>query len=590
MKSRLRTKHGGSSQPTDMELLHRELAKLSRRNGRAVVLATGFSSVAHAVVTETSSRETHLMLPRGTLAATTDDRAPYGDFASVHTHEITDAEHLEDCLAKLGPLDAIIDVSSAGGDPVQTWRDTFFHLSPGGVYAVYHPDQRDGGVRDQLAATWRKPLKVRETTTPEELDRQPRRFEWARALRSSTSDDNWSIAIKANKHLLRLDSSSVQLILPEREPMTTARVLQTAAGGSFAARCEVTHHGGFPRPSFPATITYPELRLHDYQGRIAVVRNTLIHTETTILPESFRHYNSRNPANTRVASSKPRFGRTTASEAPAHTLPGVYYHVDSENPGHFGHILSEDVSRLWGWRAAKRAHPDLKLLFRTRNPIEREYKQVPRLEQQLFGAFGVAPNDIVWSEEPVFVEELCAASPMLHNKVPVHVHPEVEDVWDAITEGLTSDVCQQPVRTPTKIFVSRRPSYRRGNRSCRNVDEVESRFRASGFDIVYPEDLDLSEQATVFGRADVIAGFAGSGMYNLIYARQRPRVIVLSQTAYTSRTEHLITAVRGGDVHYFWSEPDVQHPSNGWSREAYFSAWAFDFAHLGRELDAVLDG
>ena len=68
-----------------------------------------------------------------------------------------------------------------------------------------------------------------------------------------------------------------------------------------------------------------------------------------------------------------------------------------------------------------------------------------------------------------------------------------------------------------------------------------------------------------FREARVVAGFGGSAMFNLMYAENLEGVILLNQEAYIARNEHLFTSLTGGEVHYFWSRPDVEHPEGGFS-------------------------
>jgi hypothetical protein len=84
----------------------------------------------------------------------------------------------------------------------------------------------------------------------------------------------------------------------------------------------------------------------------------------------------------------------------------------------------------------------------------------------------------------------------------------------------------------------------------------------------------------------VIAGLGGAGLFNLIYADSVETVIVLNQSAYRARNEHLIAAVQGARTHTFWSAPEV----GGTSYRAHQSAWSFDFDLNGKELDRLLDG
>ena len=244
--------------------------------------------------------------------------------------------------------------------------------------------------------------------------------------------------------------------------------------------------------------------------------------------------------------------------------------------------MTEVISRLWGWDAAKESIPDLKAIFRIRYPAERD----PALERRVFEAYGIPRDDVVWVDEPVWLESVVAATPMWHNQFPHYVHPDLAEVWGRLRDHL---------RTPSdrtgpsrRLFVSRRDPA--GNRSCRNTPAVEDFFRTRGFEVVYPELYDLGEQAALFAEAEVVAGFGGSAVFNVLFSTRLRTLILLNHEAYTARNEHLFTSVLGADVHYFWSPPDVPHPVGGWSEDAYYSSWEFDFERNGAELDAVVDG
>lgn len=208
-------------------------------------------------------------------------------------------------------------------------------------------------------------------------------------------------------------------------------------------------------------------------------------------------------------------------------------------------------------------------------------ERVPILEQRLFQAYGIAAEDIVWVDEPVWLESVVAATPMWHNAIPHYVHPDLRSVW----ERLRTSLADPAGGLSERIFVSRRTK----NRVCRNAGAVESYFAARGFTVIQPELYDLGQQAAIFADARVVAGFGGSGMFNLLYTTQLDTLILLNQEAYTARNEHLYASLLGGDVHYFWSRPDTPHPAGGWSEEAYYSDWEFDFARNSSDLDAVLD-
>ncbi len=115
-------------------------------------------------------------------------------------------------------------------------------------------------------------------------------------------------------------------------------------------------------------------------------------------------------------------------------------------------------------------------------------------------------------------------------------------------------------------------------------------FLKHGFEVIYPEQLDISVQAGIFSKARVVAGFAGSGMFNILFAKRLETLIVLAQESYTARNEHLYASVIGCDTHYFWSTADVMQPGTGWSRSAFYASWDFDFERNADELNELLAG
>jgi capsular polysaccharide biosynthesis protein len=380
-------------------------------------------------------------------------------------------------------------------------------------------------------------------------------------------------------HFVKLRDVELNRILPAREPELQLAVLETRPGGEFASRARVTSHGIPADETMPSVIRYPGVTTRHYSGRIALGGASLMYAGHTILPDSYRWHLTDHPANPHLKAESRRFARVPSEYRPRRTLPGDFYQLESTYPHHFGHVMTEVLSRLWGWEAAKREIPDLKAIFQLKSQSRRD----PGLERTLFTAYGIKESDLVWVNEPVWVESVVAATPMWHNAPPHYVHPDMTETWDRLGTGLASEIGRSPHE---RIFVSRGSGAK--HRECRNVAEVEDFFRARGFEVVYPELLSLPEQVALFRDARVIAGFGGSAMFNVMFAKSVETVIVLNHEAYIARNEHLFTCLTGGDVHYFWSRADVDQPEDGFSFEAFTAPWDFDFERNGEELARVL--
>jgi capsular polysaccharide biosynthesis protein len=380
-------------------------------------------------------------------------------------------------------------------------------------------------------------------------------------------------------HLLKWRNDEVDGVLTAREAGIRVPRRATLPAGELESRAQtISHQADVPIQWLPDRMPYPMLYLRHYEGPITVAGHTLAFTETAILPESSRWHHSQNPINPLVRSDSPSFGRLKPGAEAQATLEGSYYMLDPQYKNHFGHFLTESIGRLWGWDRAKEAVPDLKLLYATRNSD----KSLTGFERRLIEAYGVAADDIVTIEHSVRVSSLVSATAMWHNAEPHYVHPGLKEVWERISANLV----QPDGPRYDKVFVSRTERWSR--RPCRNVPQIEELFVRHGFTVVYPEHLDLAEQASIFANSRVIAGFGGSAMMNLMHAKRLEVLIVLSHEAYTARNEHLYAALVGGTVHYFWSPSDLQHPEGGWSQEAFDSGWEFDFARNGRDIEELL--
>ncbi len=195
----------------------------------------------------------------------------------------------------------------------------------------------------------------------------------------------------------------------------------------------------------------------------------------------------------------------------------------------------------------------------------------------------------MWVDRPVRVERVVSATPMWHNAAPYYAHPGIREVWRRLRAGLPD--APVPLPDPTRIFVTRPvdPDRRSWNRECHNHAEVEALFAEHGFTVVQPAELSLPEQAALFAHAEVIAGFGGSAMFNMVYAERVREVIVLNHSGYVARNEHLFASLHDASSHWFWSDPDIAHPEGGFDQRAFQSPWTFDRERNEADLRRLLE-
>ncbi|HWV77477.1 MAG TPA: glycosyltransferase 61 family protein [Isoptericola sp.] len=479
---------------------------------------------------------------------------------------------------RLPAPDLVIDLTEDGKDVhARVWRRGFLNLRQGGVHVARHRGGT-GLLEDSCARVVHRVVGAVGRGVVEKLA-DPRDRALATSVEAATLAPTHTTVVKRGVHHLKVREHEVGKVVTGRSGDVVAEVVGRRAAGTLESATRV--HGALPRDGegLATSVPYPEATVRTYEGPVTVAPRGLVHAAGMILPESFRYPYATTLTSPGADDVDAAFARVPARQVATRHLPGTYFHLDPFLASHFGHLMMETVSRLWGWDRVKALGPDTKVILQARTPGDR----ITTLDRRLLGAYGIDAEDIVMVDGPVRVDRLAGASPLLHYAEPYSIHPSLISTWDRLAGAL---VRPDADGRGERIFVSR-PAGRL-KRECRNTDEVEEIFRGFGFSVIYPELLSLNEQATAFARARVIAGFGGSGMLSLIYARQVETVIVLNQEGYTARNEYLVSLLLDCDLHFLWSAGDVPQPDEGWSSEAFFSAWDFDVERNIDELRGLL--
>ncbi|MCW2764295.1 MAG: hypothetical protein JWO11_254 [Nocardioides sp.] len=566
---------------------------VGRPGGRAVViLADPASQVAvRGWLRDLSGDEVTLLLVGGLPGPGDRSEADAQAASEVAVGGLADVVA---CLARRNAQDVIVVVlgsavlGSLGADHAGLMEHLFLHLRPGGAYLVDRTVEdararrdRDANAQDLI----HRMLAVAQGGGEDVAGLSRRQVAVAGCAKDVLVTEDLMVATKRGPTLLMVREHQVEDLLPAREPGIEVSVLERRPEGHLNLQLADVSYGPSRADPWPARLEYPELTLRHYEGDLLSVGKMRLTTGNTILPESFRWPHAKVLSHPRIASVTPTFARPDPltrrdRRTPARVLDGDYYFLDCVFSGHFGHLTTEVLSRLWGWERAKRDIPGLKALFHTNPARGRD----GALERRLLTAFGIRESDLVWSDRPVRLRGVVGASPMWHNEKPYYAHPDIRDTWARMTAGLLAGA--DPAEHE-RIFVSRGAALS-SRRGCRNQQEVEQVFADRGFHVFYPEELPLSEQVALFAGARVVAGFGGSGMFNLMHTRRLEAVVVISQNAYVARNEYLFTSVLGGQLHYFWEQSDVEPPAVGRSKASDRASFAFDFATQGADLQRVL--
>ena len=427
-------------------------------------------------------------------------------------------------LAATGPVDAVVDLAPGGAEDRR--ERLALHVRPGGVYV-----HREGGAD-------------------------------APGVVGHPQDVDAVAIVREHEVTAVLDAD------PGR-----GRVVRTLPGASWPSRATVRTSHPLDLNPMPASYEAPPMVLREWRDAVALPGQAVL-SRRLLLPESFSTADGHRQVNPSVDKLSPSFARPPALDVEPEPLEGAFVHLENVVPRHFGHALSEQVSHVWAWHAARETHPGAKVLVF--DPVAR----LPSWQADLLEAAGIPPEDLHVATGPVRVERLLGSTPMFSR--PGYVHPGLATTYDGIGRGLESR--SGVADRPAKVFFTRRI----GRRSCRNAEEVESRFAEAGFRIVLPEEHPLADQVAMVRSADEVGGFAGSGVFQIAFAGGPKHVVLVTTENYPCHNEYLMSALLGHRLDIVVCRPDLPRPGTTFTRESFQSDFVFDARREGQFLDGVL--
>lgn len=434
--------------------------------------------------------------------------------------------------AATGPFDAIIDATPRS-ERLRNFEECFFHLRPRGSYVV------PGGAKELADTAHGLGLRFAEAATAPD-----------RPFRTTRDRDPATLHLMVLKQHVTARAAGKDLVISHDLDDVWVKTrdrqynqLLAATGGRHRVLkvLPATEPPPLPpgeegpeqrRPPMQRPIRAAELSLREYFD-VEVRRTQIVLDGRVLLPDTYRHNQWPRMSHRNLHDVARGFAVARAASRPAQELSGTWLHLDNEYRGHFGHLLTETVSRFWSWEEAQRLAPDVGVLVGAT-------PQRPELlpyELEVFEAAGIPADRIRLVRRPVRVERLISGSPMFSH--PQFVDPRIVPTWDRVGDGLARSASDR--EWPQRLFIGRKVA----KRSCANSEEVEAIFADHGFEVVFPEDHRLGDQVQMFRRAEVIGGYMGSGLFQTMFVREPKHVIQVGPSSYTPRNEYLIAAVRG---------------------------------------------
>ena len=479
-------------------------------------------------------------------------------------------------MTRRGPFDAVVDAIDAQHRP-RRFQDLFWHLAPGRSYVVPGGASELGSPPGDLGA-----LLHDASSAPDQplrggkrrKSRQYVRLALRNHVRHQIMGDHLVLTHDLPDVLVKVREDDYNAFLSS-SAAPPHRLLELIPAEDPPPAPDFREGPDIRRRPLERPIGRASLSLRDYRD-VVVAPLQLVVDGRLLLPDTYRHNQAPESGHKALADLGPRFAVTRKpfpDELPR--LDGTFLHLDNEARGHFGHVLTEMLSRMWTWERALEIDPDIQVIM----GATRRRPAIAEWEFEFYAACGIPRERIVLLEQdaPVRVERLVSGTPMWSQ--PHYVHPRIRETWRTVGDTLASQASPRD-DWPRRIFVSRRIT----KRACLNADQLEAEFRDAGFDVVFPEDYALGDQVALFRNAEVIAGYAGSGMFQTLFVPQPRHVIQIASEAYGPRNEYLIAATLG---HRLDSVICRAEPFDG--RKQMHAPFRYDPEREGPFLREILD-
>jgi hypothetical protein len=228
---------------------------------------------------------------------------------------------------------------------------------------------------------------------------------------------------------------------------------------------------------------------------------------------------------------------------------GLHIYLGTMPQSHFGHFLTEGLSRLW---YLPHAPKDAVFLYHG-PPVElwptyaRNFLQVLGLEEKLI-RFKTATR----------VDRLVVPGPSMINGYCVHrSHAVPGQLYSSAL--WTTDPPAKLADDTVPLYLSRRRL--RGDRRLIAAEvEIERALSSVGAEIAHPQNLSLKEQVELFRRHDPIIGPTGSAFHTSLLAGTSSRTVYLAGE-FSTANQVLIDALMNNSTCYVRTLRDGFHGS-----------------------------
>lgn len=504
------------------------------------------------------------------------------EYRNLYTSEM---EEFHARLMQFSPFELIVlDLPGSHDFDVTLSRMIFHHLDDGGKLVVQSPSSEEEWVsvpdKELPAEMFSRVMGYTQERTGRFKPRGRDDVALGRAIRSVALGSERLVVERkvATPSYGKIREQYFNELVSTPKYSGRVKVHEVLAGGAYKSTTKFTTNEPSLDRVFRFSYDIPDLSLREYSGAV-FTPGQFVTVDDLVAADSHRHMFYFSLENVRATYETHLFASDKAPLGKLQELPGKYFLLDSEWQTHFGHVVTEQLSRLWCLDSVREMYPGVKFLISTKSGLD----ELPAWELALYEAAGISSEEIHFQNFPATVETLICATPMFSQ--PSYADPRLVARYAEYGSRILRDssVASDFGR---KVFLSRKSDL---TRPCTNTSDVEQYFLDNGFKVVYPEQFSIADQVAIFENADIIAGFAGSGLFQSVFTSSKKQIIVVCSESYDATNEFLYASVREDDLYYVWCPADVQKKNGNFDPKVFHSAFHLDFERDGAYLGAILE-
>ncbi|WP_172961181.1 glycosyltransferase family 61 protein [Asticcacaulis excentricus] len=210
-------------------------------------------------------------------------------------------------------------------------------------------------------------------------------------------------------------------------------------------------------------------------------------------------------------------------EGAAEKVPGTVFYAGFLYHDHFGHFLTESLSRFW-------------YLFYSGEKIRPVFNTIPGIRELsdmnkfFLNKLGVNSEDVLLIDRPLRFENVIVPRAGFELGNPNYVLEQL-NVFKHISSAQLNAFDGLDKSAP--VYVSR---TKFNNRKIHGEQYLEGVLKYNGWNIVHPEMHSLSDQISIFNSSNIYCGVLGSAMHNLLFSNEGKRPIYIERTRGTPHT------------------------------------------------------